>query len=122
MLLITFDSYILDSYFKFILFYTVFVGVKIHTYHTSSVSIFHYIFSVYNRYYYKGKKGLQSKKIHLKKASTVLIGILNLLLGKLCCYIVKRNKLKVRWQMNDNCKLLYSKYLHYFTLPNFIVC
>jgi len=40
MLLITFDSYILDSYFKFKLFHTVFVGVKIDTYHISSISFF----------------------------------------------------------------------------------
>jgi len=50
--------------------------------------------------------------------SIVLIAVLNLLLGKLCCSVVKLNKLKVRCQWKDNSKLRYFNYLHYFTLPN----
>jgi len=45
--------------------------------------------------------------MHLKNASTVLIAVLNLLLGKLCCFVFKLNKLKVRCQWKDNCKLRY---------------
>ena len=41
-------------------------------------------------------KSVAEKKMHLKNASTVLIAVLNLLLGMLCCFVVKRNKLKVR--------------------------
>jgi len=47
-----------------------------------------------------------------KNASTVLIAVLNLLLGKLCCSVVKLNKLKVRCQWKVNCSLRYFKYLH----------
>jgi len=59
------------------------------------------------RYYYKDKKGCEEKN-----------EILNLLLGKLCCFVVKLIKLKVICQWKDNCKLHYLKHLHYFTLPN----
>jgi len=54
-------------------------------------------------------KRVAEKKMHLKNASTVLIVVLNLLLGKLCCFVVKLNKLKVRCQWKDNCKLRYFK-------------
>ena len=40
-----------------------------------------------------------------KNASTVLIVVLNLILGQLCCSVVKLNKLKVRCQWKENCKL-----------------
>jgi len=65
----------------------------------------------------KDKKGCR-KKMHLKNASNVSITVLNLLLVKLCCFVVKLNKLKVKCQLKDNCKLLYFNYLHYFTLHN----
>ena len=56
-----------------------------------------------------------AEKLHLQNASNVLIAVLNLLLGKLCCFVVKPNKLKVRCQGKYNCKLRYFKNLHYFT-------
>ena len=56
--------------------------------------------------------------MHLKIASTFLFAVLNLILGKLCCSVVKLKQLKSRCQWKDNGKLRYFKYLHYFTLPN----
>ena len=48
-------------------------------------------------------KKVAEKNIRLKNASTVLIAVWNLLLGKFCCSVVKLNKLKVKWQCTDNC-------------------
>ena len=52
------------------------------------------------------------KKMHLKIVFTVLMAVLNLLLGKLCCFVVKLIKLKVRCRWKENCKLRYFKYVH----------
>ena len=57
-------------------------------------------------------------EMHLKNALTVLIAVTNLLLGSLCCSVIK---LKVGYQWTDTCKLRYFKYLQYFTLPMCIV-
>jgi len=54
---------------------------------------------------------LQRKDV-FENASTVLIAVLNLLLGKLSCPVVKLYKLKVSCQRKDNCKLRYFKCLH----------
>jgi len=49
------------------------------------------------------------KKMHLKIVFTVLMAVLNLLLGKLCRFVIK---LKVRCRWKENCKLRYFKYVH----------
>ena len=60
----------------------------------------------------KANRVTEKKELHLKNAFTVLIAVLNLLFGKLCCFVVKLIKLKVRCRWKENCKLRYFKYLH----------
>ena len=79
--------------------------------------LFH--FNVYNTII--KVKMVAEKNMHLKNALTVLIAVTNLLLGSLCCSVVKLIKLKVGYQWTYTCKLHYFKYLHYFTLPMCIV-
>ena len=70
-------------------------------YHNRSYFKCSFHFNVYNTII--KVKMVAEKNMHLKNALTVLIAVTNLLLGSLCCSVVKLIKLKVGYQWTDTC-------------------